>query len=133
MVAVAVAVEKLLVDAPMTGVPPARWPQSFTYAELAQLAYSADEPSPAQLASVRRAVGRLVAAGHAERIGRTDAEEVHVRRNKHGRAWYARNPGSVRVRRVRTDAEQAEWDAGAEERMARRAAVNQTFRALSGR
>jgi hypothetical protein len=116
----------------MTEIPPARRPQSFTYRELAQLAYGVDEPSPAQLASVRRAVGRLVAAGHAERIGRTDTEEVHVRRNKHGRAWYARNPGSVRVRRVRTDAEQAEWDAGAEERMARRAAFNQAFRLMRG-
>ena len=133
MVAVAVAVEKLLVDAPMTGVPPARRPQSFTYRELAQLAYGVGEPSPAQLASVRRAVGRLVAAGRAERIGRTDTDQVHVRRNKHGRSWFARNPGSVHVRRVRTDAEQAEWDAGADERMARRAAFNRTVRALSGR
>ena len=133
MVAVAVAVEKLLVDAPMTEIPPARRPQSFTYRELAQLAYGVDEPSPAQLASVRRAVGRLVAAVRAERIGRTDAEEVHVRRDKHGRAWYARNSGSVRVRRVRTEAEQAEWDAGADERMARRALVNRTFNQLRGR
>jgi hypothetical protein len=117
----------------MTEIPPARRPQSFTYAELAQLAYGVDEPSPAQLASVRRAVGRLVAAVRAERIGRTDAEEVHVRRDKHGRAWYARNPGSVRVRRVRTEAEQAEWDAGADERMAGRALVNRTFNQLRGR
>src|SRR5665213_1363714 len=96
----------------MMDVPPVRRPQSFTYRELAQLAYSVDEPSPAQLASVRRAVGRLVAAGRAERIGRTDTDEVHVRRDKHGRAWYARNPGSIAVRRVRTEPEQAEWDAG---------------------
>ena len=132
MAAVAVAVEKLLVDAPMTEIPPGRRPQSFTYRELAQLAYGAGEPSPAQLASVRRAVGRLVAGGRAQRVGRAMGDGVHVRRDKHGRSWFARDPGSVRVRRVRTEAEQAEWDAGAEERMARRAAFNQAFRLIRG-
>jgi hypothetical protein len=130
VVPVAAAVAKVLIDAPMTGISPGRLPQPFTYRELAQLAYGVGEPSPAQLASVRRAVGRLVAAGRAERVGRSIGDEVHVRRDKHGRSWFARNPGGVEVRSVRTEAEQAEWDAGTDERMALRAAHKQAFSRL---
>ena len=133
VVAVASAIEKVLLEAPVMGNPPGRVPKSFTHRELAQLAYGVEEPSSAQLASVRRAVGRLVAGGRAERVGRAMGEGVHVRRDKHGRSWFAHNPGGIEVRRVRTELEQAEWDAGAEERMAPRAEVNRTFRALSGR
>jgi hypothetical protein len=107
-------------------------PNCFTHRELACLVYGVDEPTAAQGAAVRRAVGNLVAAGIAERdperafgisreydskdpqiaqlANRTGTHDRVVRRREFeglGRLYLVRlrcrNPGGVLVRRTLTD------------------------------
>jgi hypothetical protein len=98
----------------------------YTYPALARAVYGVDEPSASQLAVVRRAVGRLVAAGQARRGGRDKPDQFHTRRTKQrveltggppGSGFTLpaaetverrfRNPGGVLVYRAWTPDEQA--------------------------
>ena len=89
--------------------PPSGLPESFTYRELARIAYATDaaEPTKAQLSAVRRSVARLVAAGRAQRDEdkRYFNSEGRHERVVRGYRRTALNPGGVEVRRTMTPAD----------------------------